>query len=177
MHLALPALHLMAPLSDGLFFPLPNRASQPIVSRACILHPEEAARFLHHLTQERGQDWCKQYPIYTNLVHAPEVSTNVRTNNAFRDIALPTGRQHPTHPNSKPPALIPTLQKNAQKSQETKLPQNNFCSVLTRPGGNKFSTNHAVPINARQSQVRKIATKRLLLWSHNSQQIVNKTRA
>ena len=59
MHFALPALHLMAPLSGGLFFPLPTRASQPIVSRACILHPEEAARFLHHLTYERGQDWCK----------------------------------------------------------------------------------------------------------------------
>ena len=50
MHLALPALHLMGPLSDGLFFPLPSHASQPIVSRACILHPEEAARFLYHLT-------------------------------------------------------------------------------------------------------------------------------
>ena len=48
MHLALPALHLMEPLSDGLFFSLPT-SSQPIVSRACILHPEEAARFIHHL--------------------------------------------------------------------------------------------------------------------------------
>ena len=48
MHLALSALHFMAPLSDGLFFSLPT-PSQPIVSRACILHPEEAARFLHHL--------------------------------------------------------------------------------------------------------------------------------
>ena len=59
MHLALPALHLMAPLSDGLLFPLPTRASQPTVSQACILHPEEAAQFLHHLTYERGQDWFK----------------------------------------------------------------------------------------------------------------------
>ena len=48
IHLALPALHFMAPLSDGLFSSLPT-PSQPIVSRACILHPEEAARFLHHL--------------------------------------------------------------------------------------------------------------------------------
>ena len=48
IHLTLPALHFMAPLSDGLFFSLPT-PFQPIVSRACILHPEEAARFLHHL--------------------------------------------------------------------------------------------------------------------------------
>ena len=48
MHLALPALHFMAPLSDDLFFSLPT-SSQPMVSRACILHPEEAATFLHHL--------------------------------------------------------------------------------------------------------------------------------
>ena len=50
-------------------------------------------------------------------------------NNTFRDIALPTGRQHPTHPNSKPPALIPTLKKNTPQSQEIKLPQNNFCPI------------------------------------------------
>ena len=48
MHLALPTLHLMALLSDGLFVSLPT-SSQPMVSRACILHPEEATRFLHHL--------------------------------------------------------------------------------------------------------------------------------
>ena len=48
IHLALLALHFMVPLSEGMFFSLPN-SSQPIVSRACILHPEEAARFLHHL--------------------------------------------------------------------------------------------------------------------------------
>ena len=50
MHLALPALRFMAPLSDGLLFSLPTPApSQPIVSRACTLHPEEGARFLHQL--------------------------------------------------------------------------------------------------------------------------------
>ena len=48
IHLALPALHFMAPLSDGLSFSLPT-PYQPIVSTACILHPEEAARFLHYL--------------------------------------------------------------------------------------------------------------------------------
>ena len=47
-HLALPALHFMVPLSEGLFSLFPPHP-QPIVSRACILHPEEAARFLHHL--------------------------------------------------------------------------------------------------------------------------------
>ena len=51
MHLALPALHFMAPLSDGLFSSLPT-SSQPIVFRACILHPEEAARFLHHCERQ-----------------------------------------------------------------------------------------------------------------------------
>ena len=35
MHLASPALHFMAPLSDGLFFSLPT-SSQPIVCRACL---------------------------------------------------------------------------------------------------------------------------------------------
>ena len=54
IHLALRALHFMAPLSDGLFSSLPT-PSQPIVSRACILHPEEAARFLHHLHRSAGK--------------------------------------------------------------------------------------------------------------------------
>ena len=35
MRLTLAALHLMAPLSDGLFFSFPT-SSKPIVSRACI---------------------------------------------------------------------------------------------------------------------------------------------
>ena len=56
-----------------------------------------------------------------------EKSGGQLANNAFRDIALvPTGRQHPT-PKLKPPALIPTLKKNARQSQETKLPRNNVC--------------------------------------------------
>ena len=56
-----------------------------------------------------------------------EKSGGQRTNNTFRDVAVvPTGRQHPTHPNSKPPALIPTLKKNARQGQETKLLRNNF---------------------------------------------------
>ena len=54
-HLALSALHSMAPLLDGLFFSLPA-PSQPIISWACIRHSEEAARFLHYLAQERRQD-------------------------------------------------------------------------------------------------------------------------
>ena len=62
-----------------------------------------------------------------------EKSGGQRTNNTFRDIALvPKGRQHPTHPDSKPPTLIPTLKKNAPQSQETKLSRNNVCSGATK---------------------------------------------
>ena len=51
-----------------------------------------------------------------------EKSGGQRTNNTFRDIALePTGRQHPTQPNSKPPALIPTLKKKRSTESENKI--------------------------------------------------------
>ena len=108
-----------------------------------------------------------------------EKSGGQRTNNTFRDIALvPTGRQHPTHPNSKPLALITTLTKNSRQSQETKLPRNNDCSGATilktnckqDRGVKKFiEIKPLVLTNARQSQVTKIAVKQLLLWSHKTQ--------
>ena len=107
-----------------------------------------------------------------------EKSGGQRTNNTFRDIALvPTGRQHPTHPNSKPPALITTLKKNARQSQETKLPRNNDCFGATilktnckqDQGVIKFiEIKPLVLTNARQSQVTKIAVKQLPLWSHKT---------
>ena len=64
------------------------------------------------------------------------------------DVALPTGRQRPTHPNSKPPALIPTLRKTfdrvrKQNCRETtsalepKFPKKSY----TRPGRNKVFRN------------------------------------
>ena len=59
-----------------------------------------------------------------------------RTNNSFRGTA---------HPNSKPPAFIPTLKKtldrvrkqNYREATSALEPQN----ILTRPGSDKSSTN------------------------------------
>ena len=51
-----------------------------------------------------------------------EKSGGQRTNNTFRDIALvPTGRQHPTHPNSKPPALTPTRKEKRSTESGNKI--------------------------------------------------------
>ena len=116
-HLALRALHFMAPLLDGLFFSLPT-PSQPIVSRACILHPEEAARFLHHLAQDRGQDWSKQDTVL------------VYTKNIYTMILLPLRPDSLMHKNPQRCKIIHAISPVGRKARSIDL---NVCICRNIP--------------------------------------------
>ena len=104
-----------------------------------------------------------------------EKSGGQRTNNAFRDIALvPAGRQHPTHPNSKPPALIPTLRKRSTESD------NKNCRKTTSALEPKTHSkqDQGVKNLAKLSpwfqytldriKYQKLPLKQLLVWSHKT---------